>query len=372
MNRILAVHPSDELYGADRVLLQSVEVLERRGRVRVWLPSDIAYASRLLSRELAARRIHVSRHDLAVLRREYARPRGIPGLVARSWRTLRDLARDRPTLVYVNTSAMLPVAPLARLVGARVVVHVHEAWTRTEQVLLAPLLWCCHRVVAVSEAVVRPLPVSRTKVTVVHNGVDAAEPAVGDRAALRESLGVRESDTLVLVASRWNRWKGLDVLLDAWSRLERDDLHLVVLGGPPPSGPAVDVEGIVAAMPSGGSVSVVGEVEDASAWFAASDVVVVPSIAPDPFPLVAVEAAAHGVAVFASRIGGLPEMVVDGVTGELVEPGDADAWARALAASDRTSLDLAGSRAAARHREGFTHSAYAQRLDAALREAVEA
>lgn len=371
MNRILAVHPSDELYGADRVLLQSVEVLERRGRVRVWLPNDLAYASRQLSRELAARQVHVSRHDLAVLRREYARPREIPGLVVRAWRTLRDLVRARPSLVYVNTSAMLPVAPLARLVGARVVVHVHEAWTRTEQVLLGPLLWCCHRVVAVSDAVARPLPVSRSRVTVVHNGVDAPETEPGARAALRASVGVGAEETLVLVASRWNRWKGLDVLLDAWSRLDRDDLHLVVLGGPPPSGTAVDVEGIVAAMPRGSSVSVVGEVEGAAAWFAASDVVVVPSIAPDPFPLVAVEAAAHGVAVLASRIGGLPEMVIDGVTGTLVEPGDAAAWAKALGASSRTSLDAAGRAGAARHREGFTHSAYAQRLDAVLREAVQ-
>src|SRR5690606_24440834 len=53
MRRILAVHPSDELYGADRVLLQSVQVLERLGRVRVWLPDDVEYAERLLTRELS-------------------------------------------------------------------------------------------------------------------------------------------------------------------------------------------------------------------------------------------------------------------------------------------------------------------------------
>jgi glycosyltransferase involved in cell wall biosynthesis len=66
------------------------------------------------------------------------------------------------------------------------------------------------------------------------------------------------------------------------------------------------------------------------AAFAAAAAVAVPSRWPEPQGLVAVEAMTSGVPVAASRIGGLTELVDDGVTGLLVEPGDADALAGAL------------------------------------------
>ncbi len=57
---------------------------------------------------------------------------------------------------------------------------------------------------------------------------------------------------------------------------------------------------------------------------------VIPSVWPEPFGLVALEAMISGRAVIASKIGGLADTVVNGETGLLVAPGDADALARAL------------------------------------------
>jgi glycosyltransferase involved in cell wall biosynthesis len=57
---------------------------------------------------------------------------------------------------------------------------------------------------------------------------------------------------------------------------------------------------------------------------------VVPSIWPDSFPTVALEAMAAGAAIVVSRIGGLPEAVIDGESGLIVEPGDVSALAAAL------------------------------------------
>jgi glycosyltransferase involved in cell wall biosynthesis len=59
-------------------------------------------------------------------------------------------------------------------------------------------------------------------------------------------------------------------------------------------------------------------------------VVVVPSIEPEPFGLVAAEAMAAGVPVIASRIGALPEIVDDDRTGLLVDPGDAGSLLAAM------------------------------------------
>ncbi|HET7839983.1 MAG TPA: glycosyltransferase [Terriglobia bacterium] len=59
------------------------------------------------------------------------------------------------------------------------------------------------------------------------------------------------------------------------------------------------------------------------------DIAVVPSLY-EPFPLVALEVIACGTAVIASKIGGLPEIVVDGESGLLVPAGDASALANAI------------------------------------------
>jgi glycosyltransferase involved in cell wall biosynthesis len=81
--------------------------------------------------------------------------------------------------------------------------------------------------------------------------------------------------------------------------------------------------------------------------YEASDVVVVPSIEPEPFGLVAAEAMAAGLPVIASRIGGLPEIVDDHRTGLLVDPGDADSLLAAM-----RKLSASSSRRAEMGRQG--------------------
>ena len=366
MRRILAVHPSDEIYGADRVLLDAVDVLGRRGPVAVWLPDDVEFPDRHLSRRLGAAGVRASRQPLPVLRRAHLRPRALLALVRRVWRTWRAIGQEDPGLVYLSTSAVLPVAPLAKLRGARVVLHLHESWSRTDRFVLRPFLWWCDEVIAVSVAAAHTLP-KRARPVVVHNGTDLAPrldaPA---RAAVRERVGASEDDLVVVVASRWNTWKGHETLLAAWDGLRRRDAHLVVLGGAPPAGKGVDVAALAAAGVRPESVHIVGEQQDPHEWFEAADVVVMPSTGPEPFGLVALEAGALGVPVLASRIGGLPEIVVDNETGRLLPPGDVAAWRGALENADVAELAALGKAARARSEERFSRSAFARSLARAL------
>ena len=130
---------------------------------------------------------------------------------------------------------------------------------------------------------------------------------------------------ITFVGSLYER-KGVDVLLRALTRLEaRPDWHLNILGG----GPEADRLKKMAARDLPGRVTFHGpaSMADVTDALRAAHMVVVPS-APDRsgrsegIPVVVMEALAAGRPVIASRLTGIPELVEDGVTGYLSEPGD--------------------------------------------------
>jgi glycosyltransferase involved in cell wall biosynthesis len=348
------VHSSDELYGADRILLDLYEALppSHRERAEFWLPTDVPHGATPLCAELQ-RRGATGRHlALPVLRRAYRTPRALAGLARRWVRLVRELRRARPAFVYCSTSATLTAAPAARLAGVpRVVGHVQEIWTPGDARVLTPLGRACQTLVAISEPVRAALPaLLRERTTVVHNATPEPERVV--------PLDGRQGGLRFVVASRWNAWKGHRTLLAAWDRLD-DPGELVVLGGPPPSGEATDVRALAAALAHPDSVRVVGEVPDARPHLDDADVVVVPSDQPEPFGLVAVEAFARARPVVASAGGGLADIVTDGVDGWLFPPGDVEALSRVLAGLDRERVTAAGARARATYERRYTAERYA-------------
>jgi glycosyltransferase involved in cell wall biosynthesis len=128
-------------------------------------------------------------------------------------------------------------------------------------------------------------------------------------------------------------------------------VHAVIIGAAPPPE-------LLAA--SGESrVTVAGRVADVGPYLHAVDAVVVPSIAYESLPLVVLEAMACGKAVIASRIAGIPEVVEDGVTGRLFEPGDAVALRELLVQNSSEILTSWGRAGRARWQERHTVEAMA-------------
>lgn len=94
--------------------------------------------------------------------------------------------------------------------------------------------------------------------------------------------------------------------------------------------------------------------EEMPALFHRADVVLLPSMT-EGLPTVAMETGASARAMLASRVGGVPEVIQDGVTGRILPPGDVDAWAKAIleAASSRASIDEMGRQARAYMEQKF-------------------
>jgi glycosyltransferase involved in cell wall biosynthesis len=169
--------------------------------------------------------------------------------------------------------------------------------------------------------------------------------------------------------------KGVAELIEAAATFlrERPRASLTIIGDPPPGGEAYAgrVREAAAASDVSERIYLAGYRRDAAAAMVEFDVVVVPSLA-EPFGTVAAEAAAAGVAVVASDVGGLSEVVVHGETGLLVTPGEPQEIAAAVGTllDDPDALRSFGERALGRARTLFSPTAYAERLDSLLREAA--
>ena len=192
-------------------------------------------------------------------------------------------------------------------------------------------------VVAVSDAMRADLlatypDVPAERVRVIRNGIDPSEYAPDPGTDVLERYGVDPRRPAVVFVGRITRQKGLPVLLRAAARLDPATQLVLCAGQPDTDGLAAEVTGLVTGLQAARSGVI---------WLARlpnraviqllthATVFACPSLY-EPLGIVNLEAMACGTAVVASRVGGIPEVVVDGETGLLVPPGDPAALADAL------------------------------------------
>lgn len=197
-------------------------------------------------------------------------------------------------------------------------------------------------VIAVSsgmkDAILRAYPcIDEEKVHVVLNGIDPEKwyPSPG---TIAEELGVDDTRPIASFVGRITRQKGVPHLLKAARHFD-DDIQLILCAGAPDT-PEIAAETQALADQLRAERDGVFWVQDMLAperireVYSVSDVFVCPSIY-EPLGIVNLEAMACNTAVVASRVGGIPEVVVDGETGRLVDydEADPDTFERELAAA---------------------------------------
>jgi glycosyltransferase involved in cell wall biosynthesis len=203
---------------------------------------------------------------------------------------------------------------------------------------LAPLV---DRFIAVSHhekgALVAAGVTQPDRVCVVWNGIDIArfQAEATDVATVRAALGVPLEATLLTSVCRLFKPRDFDTLLRAVRQVvdgklhERaPDVHLLIVGDGPLR---AEIEAQVATLGLTQHVTLAGWRRDLPAIYAASDIFVLTTWGWEGLPLTVLEAMAAGKAVVASRAGGIPEEVVEGETGLLVEQQNVAALAAGLA-----------------------------------------
>jgi glycosyltransferase involved in cell wall biosynthesis len=163
----------------------------------------------------------------------------------------------------------------------------------------------------------------------VHNGVDPVPAGQIAAVDLHREFGIPAGAPVLAAAGRLSPEKGQRFLIEALSRLPREHAgaHLVLLGSGVEQ-PAL--ERLALELGVGDRVHFAGFRTGILGYLKAADLVVNPSLT-EGLPNVLLEAHVAGTPVVATRVGGVPELVIAGETGWLVEPGDPGALARALA-----------------------------------------
>jgi len=261
------------------------------------------------------------------------------------WKVRRAVAGAAPDVVHTHLEFANVLGTLAaRRAGVPCVATLHtiespapgsRAWLRFVAQSLVLRRWCT-RVIAVSErARTHYLAVGRlrpqTTIT-VYNGVDLRrfdqKPPETQRDVRRE-LKIPDAAPVIAVVAVQRPAKGLDRLIAAFPAIRRRHPEaILLLVGDGPERPALET--LAAHLGLSRCVRFAGVRHDVPRLLTAAAVFVLPSLT-EALPTALAEAMAAGVPVIGSAVGGIAEMIQDGVTGILVPPGDVDALAAAVA-----------------------------------------
>ncbi|MCI0546160.1 MAG: glycosyltransferase [Candidatus Rokubacteria bacterium] len=255
-------------------------------------------------------------------------------------RLARLLRRLQPDIVHSRNWAAFDAVPAAWLVRRPVVIHGEHGREITDPHGLDRRRNLVRR--AVAPAVARFVTVSldlgrwlrdtvgipADKVLTIWNGVDTGRFSEEGREEGRRALALPPDTVVIGTVGRLDPVKDQAGLLDAFARFDgsRHRAALVVIG----NGPCRDALAARAARADlAGRVFLLGERRDVPLLLKGLDVYTLPSIA-EGISNTVLEAMATGLPVVATRTGGNPELVEDGVTGRLVPVGDRVALADAL------------------------------------------
>jgi glycosyltransferase involved in cell wall biosynthesis len=244
-------------------------------------------------------------------------------------RRIESIVRSfRPDVVHLHvTSRNARYARLAAdLAGCPMVITTHGSFERSlnrsglkaEEEICAAAHGLTHCSQAALEQFTLKHPNLRAKSEVIYNGVNVEDFASPDA----------RDDQSVLFVGRLHPQKGVDVLLSSWEQVTESTAHLIIAGDGPDSEmlhKLADDKGLT-------RITWMGSLpySDVIALMKRASVFVVPS-RDEGFPMSVLEAMAAGCAIVATRVGGIPEQIDDGVHGLLTRSDAPEPFAAALA-----------------------------------------
>ncbi|WP_026952545.1 glycosyltransferase family 4 protein [Algoriphagus mannitolivorans] len=323
---ILFLQSSSEGYGSGKIILQVLRFYQNQG----FSPVVVLTNEGPIQEELKKLNIPTYVQNLGILRRKYVNPSGIFNRVQKNlnaYRFLKQLHRRYSfELVYSNTLAVIVGSIWAKRNQIPHIWHIHEILLGPAPLvkLLAKMLdSSTPKPIAVSQAVADhwQAQLQNAQIEVIPNGIPY-EGFLNAKGALKTELQLSPKSVLIGMIGRINPGKGQLFFLEMADKIAKKypEAHFVLVGDPFPGYEYIleEVEQEIIKKKLESRVSYLGFRTDIPEVMASLDIFVLPSVLPDSFPTVILEAMSAGKPVVATKSGGASEMVLEGETGFLI------------------------------------------------------
>lgn len=308
-----------ELYGADVILLEILKGLDKSlFRPIVVLPNRGPLVS-----ELERNNIDYEIIDYPILRRQYFNLKGIVQYASEFCRGLKQLKiivrKYNVDIITSNTLAVLEGLPLSFMMKKKHVWYVHEIIKEPKvmSIFYRSIIKISRtKVVCVSNAVKENLSKNSNRLTVIHNGI---EPI-----CTKKSKNVKNDSSPIVIGmiGRINKIKGQGFLVKVIKELYRNypNIKVMMVGGVF-EGQEVLLEELKTMIIENNLENIIeihNFTQDVELFYKKFDIFVLPSIKPDSFPTVVLEAMSVGLPIVANVTGGVSEMVEHEENGYLI------------------------------------------------------
>jgi len=237
---------------------------------------------------------------------------------------LKVLRKENPDVFHINSSKMGGIGGLAgRLAGVKKIIFTTHGWAFNEprpmwqKILIKFFTWitilCAHQTICVSEKTkkdVQKWPFVKNKLVVIYNGI-------------KEFDLIKREDLFFTVGtiSELHRIKGLDILLTAWSKFKKNHQAKLVIFNEGEE--RQNLENMAKNLGISDSVIFKGFVDNARSFLSGFDIFCIPSRS-EAMPYALLEAGIAGLPVIATSVGGIPEIIENGLNGILVPAENAE------------------------------------------------
>jgi sugar transferase (PEP-CTERM/EpsH1 system associated) len=247
----------------------------------------------------------------------------------------RIIRNVRPDVVHTRNWGTIDGVAGAKIAGVKNIIHGEHGWeasdprganNRRKRVRKLLSTWISH-FVAVSDDLrswlIDDVGISSAKVTQIINGVDTHRYSPSkERQSIKERLGIMPDYFVIGTVGRLDPVKDHETLLRAFQcaliRSENRKLVLIIVG----TGPLeTRLKVLSKELNISENIRFVGQQDDMQSLYQSMDIYVLPSIA-EGISNTMLEAMASGLPVVASAVGGSVELIEDGKTGFLFNPGD--------------------------------------------------
>ncbi len=359
--RILLIHQGYELYGSDKMFILTVK------SIISFLPdldiNIIIPKKGELYEELIKLTPRIEVKDFGILRKSDIKQLKLKILYQISFGVFTQIKlQNQYDIVYINSLVILDHLIASRFSKAKTVLHLHEIPSEgfTSTLFKRFISFSKAQLISISKAVETSFKSLDNKKTIILNGVPDLH---------QEQIQEQTNVFKILLIGRINSWKGQLLLLKAIKRLKQEGnsaFKATILG---------DVfenqqhyKDTLVNYIKEHQLEEVVEIKSFSknviSYYQNTDIVVIPSIQPEPFGLVAVEAMSHKKTIIASAHGGLTEIVEDKKTGFLIPPNNEIELAEAISycSINKAKTYEMGERARDRYLKLFNEKTYLKKM----------